>query len=263
MLVGRVKHNNRIFSVIFDNYENIVYEIFAEIEEILETIKSDIDISSKGIPVSEVEILIPTKPSKIVGIGRNYVGHVKELGSQIPDEPVIFFKPPSSLIPNKGEVIYPTLTERLEYEGELALVMRRQTKNVSAAEVKLNPQFYFGYTSFLDMTARDIQKMEEVWSKSKGFDTFGPIGPWINLDPLPESLKIRTFLNDEICQDDDIVNMIFKPEKIVEYVSQYMTLEIGDIIITGTPEGVGQVKEGDRIRLEISTLETLEVVITK
>jgi 2-keto-4-pentenoate hydratase/2-oxohepta-3-ene-1,7-dioic acid hydratase in catechol pathway len=263
MLIGRVKHKEKILTVIFDRVKNEVFEIYSEIEEVLEKLDVPMDVSSIGIPIDEVEILIPINPPKIVGIGRNYVGHVKELSSEIPEEPVIFFKPPSSLTKHNSEVIYPPETKRLEYEGELALVMKKRIKNASAEEIQNNPELYYGYTPFLDMTARDIQKTEDVWAKSKGFDTFGPIGPWINIDPLPDSLEIRTFLNDELRQEDNINNMIFKPSFLVEYISKFMTLEVGDVIITGTPEGVGVVNDGDKVKLEISNLENLEVKITK
>ena len=263
MLIGRVKYQEKIIPVVFDKKKGKVFEIFTEIEEVIEKFDASVEISSTGIPIEDVDILIPINPSKIIGIGRNYVGHVKELGNEIPEEPVIFFKPPSSLTNHNGKVIYPPQTNRLEYEGELALVMKRKTKNASAEKIEEKPDFYFAYTSFLDMTARDIQKTEDVWAKSKGFDTFGPLGPWINLDPLPDSLEIKTFLNDELRQEDNISNMIFKPAFLVEYVSKYMTLEIGDIIITGTPEGVGTVDDGDKIRLEITNLENLEIEIKK
>ncbi|MHA1198941.1 MAG: fumarylacetoacetate hydrolase family protein [Candidatus Heimdallarchaeaceae archaeon] len=261
MLIGRILFENRVFYAIYDKSEKMVYEIFSDILEFLNKPSEEIEISPSGVHIDDIEILPPIIPSKIVGIGRNYAGHARELGNEVPEFPVVFLKPISSLIPQNGIVKLPKLSKQVEYEGELALVIKQKLKKVKAEDIRNNPHEFFGYTAFLDITARDIQKIDEVWVKAKGFDTFGPIGPWININPLPESLRIKTFLNDEVRQDDDVNNMVFSPDILIEYISNYMTLEIGDVIITGTPEGVGQIEEGDRIRVEIDTLEPLEVTV--
>ncbi len=261
MLIGRILFENKIYPVVYDEKKKQVFQIFSDIREVLADTTQDIDISPTGIPIEDTKILSPINPSKIVGIGRNYVGHAKELGNEVPDSPVVFLKPTSSLIPHNGIVKLPKLSQQIEYEGELALVIKQKLKKVKADDIRKNPQEFFGYTAFLDMTARDIQKTEELWVKAKGFDTFGPIGPWININPLPESLRIKTLLNDEVRQDDDISNIVFAPGFLIEYISNYMTLDIGDVIITGTPEGVGKVVHGDRIKVVIDTLEPLEVTV--
>lgn len=261
MLIGRVEYKNKIITALYDPKEKKIFEIYSSINDVLRKIDVEIDVSSEGISVEEIVFLIPVIPSKIICLGRNYLEHARELGNEVPEEPILFFKPPSCLIPHKGKVKYPSFSKEVHYEGELALIIKQKIKNITEQEINRNPEKYFGYTSFIDMTARDIQKKDELWTRAKGFDTSGPIGPWININPLPERLKIITKLNDEIKQESDISKMIFSPSKIIEYISKIMTLEICDIISTGTPEGVGKVEIGDKVRLEIETLEALEITI--
>ena len=263
MLIGKIRHEGRKFPVVFDEEENMIFEIYSDIESILGSFSEDIPISSQGIFLDEVEILVPVEPTKIVAVGKNYLGHIKEMKSEVPIEPVIFLKPPSCVISHGSNVIYPAVSNRIEYEGELALVIKKKMRNVKAKDIELNPEEYFGYTAFLDMTARDFLRTDLLWTRAKGFDTFGPVGPWINIDPLPSSLTIRTFLNGEIRQDSNINNMIFSSSQILEFISSIMTLEIGDIVPTGTPDGVGVVEIGDIVKLQIENLSSLEIKITK
>ncbi|MBY8999822.1 MAG: fumarylacetoacetate hydrolase family protein [Candidatus Heimdallarchaeota archaeon] len=263
MLIGRVRYDSRTFPVFYDKEENMVFEIYADIKSILGSFGKDIPISSQGIDLESVEILVPVKPTKIVAVGKNYLGHIKEMDSEIPTEPVIFLKPSSCIIAHGSNVIYPNVSNRIEYEGELALVIKKKMRNVQAKDIEINPEEYFGYTSFLDMTARDFQRTDIVWTRAKGFDTFGPFGPWINIDPLPASLTIKTFLNGVIKQDSNINKMVFSSFEILEFISFIMTLEVGDIVPTGTPDGVGQVKISDIINLQIENLSPLEVTITE
>ncbi|MHA1303852.1 MAG: fumarylacetoacetate hydrolase family protein [Candidatus Heimdallarchaeaceae archaeon] len=263
MLVGKIAHGKRTFPVLFDSKEDMVYEIFTTMRELLRQNLDEIDLDSSGIPLEEVCILPPVQPSKIICIGRNYVEHAKEFGNLVPEEPLLFFKPPSCLIPHGGKVIYPSLSKRVDFEGELALVIKKRLKRIDAKKIEANPQEYFGYTPFLDMTARDIQKSDKLWTRGKGFDTFGPIGPWIEFNTLPSSLSIQTYVNDEIRQDSNINLMVHSPSKLIEYITKVMTLEPGDVVATGTPSGVGPVNIGDRIKLQIGGLPTLEVQIVK
>ncbi len=263
MLIGRVSYDKRVFPVLYDKDEKKVYEIFHPINEVLQEKAAEYDMDSVGIDANKVKILFPVKPSKIVCVGRNYVEHAKELGNKAPNEPILFFKPPSCLVPTKGKVVYPDLSKHVDYEGELALVIKRPMRKIKAETIVKNPQDFYGYTGFLDMTARDIQKSDKLWTRGKGFDTFGPLGPWIEMGTLPSNVKIQTFLNDELKQDGNISLMIFNSAQLLEYITRIMTLEVGDIVATGTPAGVGPVKVGDKIRLEIGRLEPLEVEVKK
>ncbi len=263
MLIGRVAYNRKTLSVIYVSEEKKVYEIYAPIEKALSAMDTEIDISGTGIEIEKVQILPPVKPSKIICIGRNYEAHAKELGNEVPSEPMIFFKPPSCIIGTNSNVIYPKVSEQVDYEGEIALVIKKVIKNIDAKHVRRNPQNFFGYTAFLDMTARDIQKKEKLWTKAKGFDTFGPLGPWIELDPIRESLAIKTFVNNEERQSGNTKDMIFDFATIIEYISKIMTLEVGDVIATGTPEGVGSVSIGDKVKVEIDGLIPLEIKIVE
>jgi len=263
MFIGRVSFNKRVFPVIYSPKEGLVYEIFGTINDVLKIEENEVDVSSTGIDVQNITILPPVIPTKIVAVARNYVEHAKELNHGVPKEPLIFFKPPSCLLPHGGAVIYPKISQRVDYEGELALVIKKTIKKAKTREIEKKPQEFFGYTAFLDMTARDLQNKDKLWTRAKGFDTFGPIGPWIEINPLPKSLNIKTYINDELKQEGNTKNMIFSPAELIEYISNIMTLETGDIIATGTPAGVGPVKIGDKIKLTIETLEPLKVIIKK
>ncbi len=262
MLIGKVIYEKRKFSVLFDQKEEKVYEILSPIEQILKN-HEEIDLNPTGIEIEKVKIDIPITPTKIVCVGRNYSEHAKELDNEVPEEPIIFLKPPSSLIPHKGRIIYPSLSSHVDFEGELALVIRRKIKGEKAENIAQWPEEYYAWTGFLDITARDLQKKDRLWTRAKGFDTFGPLGPWINLTTQVKNLNIQTFVNGELKQNSNTKKMIFPPERIIEYVSEVMSLEPGDIIATGTPEGVGKIKVGDTVLLKIGGLPELEVSVRK
>jgi 2-keto-4-pentenoate hydratase/2-oxohepta-3-ene-1,7-dioic acid hydratase in catechol pathway len=202
-------------------------------------------------------LLPPCSPSKIVCVGRNYAEHAKEMGADVPSEPTIFLKPPSSLIASGDAIVYPRLTERLDYEGELGVVVRRRARNVKSADAAA---YILGYTPVNDVTARDLQRKDGQWTRGKGFDTFCPVGPFIvpsdevNLN----SLRVRTFVDGEKKQDAAITEMIFSVNDIIAYVSAFMTLEPGDLIATGTPSGVGPLQPGSHVRVEIEGVGVLE-----
>ena len=202
-------------------------------------------------------LLPPCSPTKIVCVGRNYAEHVKEMGNEIPAEPTIFLKPPSALIASGDAIVYPRLTERLDYEGELGVVIGRRARRVKSADAAA---YILGYTPVNDVTARDLQRKDGQWTRGKGFDTFCPVGPYIV--PRDEvdlnALRVRTFVDGEKKQDAAITEMIFSVNDIIAYISAFLTLEPGDLIATGTPSGVGPLQPGSRVRVEIEGVGVLE-----
>jgi 2-keto-4-pentenoate hydratase/2-oxohepta-3-ene-1,7-dioic acid hydratase in catechol pathway len=206
------------------------------------------------------QILAPCAPSKIVAVGRNYVNHAAELGNTVPSEPLIFLKPPTSIIPCETEIKYPPHSQRVDYEGELAIVIGDRTFDCTPEEAQTK---IWGYTIANDVTARDLQKHDGQWTRAKGFDTFCPLGPWI-VRELNPGAKLQTFLNDEPnpVQSSCIDQMVFPPDLLVSYISQVMTLLPGDVVLTGTPEGVSALHVGDRVRVEIEGIGRLENTVS-
>lgn len=203
----------------------------------------------------EYLLLAPCAPSKIIALGKNYLGHAQEMGSDVPKEPLIFLKPPSAIIAHEQIIYYPKQSQRVDYEGELALVIGEKTKNctIEDAQTKI-----WGYTIANDITARDLQKKDGQWTRGKGFDTFCPLGPWI-VRELTSGAKLETTINDEEKpkQSTLLENMVFSPPEIVAYISQIMTLLPGDVILTGTPEGIGALQIGDSVSVEIESIGIL------
>lgn len=195
------------------------------------------------------------RPTKIVCVGLNYIEHARELKLKIPKEPVIFLKPPSSLIYDKDDIIYPPNVKRLDFEAELAAVIKKKTKNVKPKEA---PAHILGYTCLNDVTARDLQKKDGQWTRSKSFDTFCPIGPVIETDLDPSDIKIGSCLNGILRQSSSSADLIFSVSELVAYVSGIMTLFPGDIISTGTPPGVGPMRPNDIIEVKIEGIGTLK-----
>jgi 2-keto-4-pentenoate hydratase/2-oxohepta-3-ene-1,7-dioic acid hydratase in catechol pathway len=206
---------------------------------------------------SDARLLPPCSPTKIVCVGRNYAEHAKEMGADVPPEPTIFLKPPSSLIASGDAIVYPRLTQRLDYEGELGVVIGRRARKVKSADAAA---YILGYTPVNDVTARDLQRKDGQWTRGKGFDTFCPVGPYIV--PRDEvnlkELRVRTFVDGEKKQDAAIAEMIFSVDNIIAYVSAFMTLEPGDLIATGTPSGVGPMQPGSQVRVEIEGIGAVE-----
>ncbi|MCX7941147.1 MAG: fumarylacetoacetate hydrolase family protein [Endomicrobia bacterium] len=200
------------------------------------------------------KFLVPTKPTKIICLGLNFIDHALELGMKIPDEPIIFLKPTSALLAHKGNIIYPQMSKQVEYEGELAVVINKLTKNVKKEEV---PNYILGFTCFNDVTARDLQKKDGQWTRAKSFDTFAPLGPWIVSGVDPTNLRIRTRLNGKVVQDSNTRNMIFNVYEVISFISSIMTLYPGDVITLGTPPGVGVIKKGDVINVEVQNIGEL------
>jgi 2-keto-4-pentenoate hydratase/2-oxohepta-3-ene-1,7-dioic acid hydratase in catechol pathway len=198
--------------------------------------------------------LCPVEPSKIIGIGRNYKKHAEELKNELPEEPLMFLKPPSSLLAPGGVVVLPPESTRVDYEGELVVVIGRRVRRVPVAEAW---QAIFGYSIACDVTARDLQTKDKQWARAKGFDTFCPIGPSVvPLEP-PERLRLTLAVNGAVRQDAPTSDMIFDIPTLVAYASNAFTLEPGDVILTGTPEGVGPLTDGDAVSVRIESLGEL------
>ncbi|MBE7381628.1 MAG: fumarylacetoacetate hydrolase family protein [Leptolyngbya sp. SIO1E4] len=202
------------------------------------------------------KLLAPCAPSKIIAVGKNYVKHAAEMGGGVPKEPLLFMKPSTAVTSANMPIYYPLQSQRVDYEGELALVIGERCVDCDedAAKDKI-----WGYTIANDVTARDLQARDSQWIRAKGFDSFCPLGPWIVRELNPEA-RIQTFLNEssDPVQVGNISDMVFKPETLVAYISQVMTLLPGDVVLTGTPEGVGPLQIGDRIRVEIEGIGSLE-----
>jgi len=199
-------------------------------------------------------LLVPCEPTKIVALARNYSGHAEEMGKPLPEEPIIFLKPPSSLLAHGAKIVLPPLTQRVDYEGELAVVIGRKAKRVRPTEAG---DYILGLTCANDVTARDLQRMDAQWTRGKGFDTFCPLGSHLALGLHPGDLLLRTWLNGELRQEARTREMVFDVGEILAYISAVMTLEPGDVILTGTPQGVGQLKAGDVVEVEIEGIGAL------
>ena len=195
------------------------------------------------------QLLAPCAPSKVVAVGKNYVDHAAEMGSDVPKEPLLFLKPSTTIIPADTPIWYPPQSQRVDYEGELALVIGERCVDCTPAQAQAK---IWGYTIANDVTARDLQQQDSQWTRAKGFDTFCPLGPWI-VRELSPGARLQTFLNDneQPVQSAQIDQMVFGPDRLVSYISQIMTLLPGDVVLTGTPAGIGPMQVGDRVRVEI------------
>lgn len=195
------------------------------------------------------QVLAPCAPSKIVAVGKNYANHAAEMGTPVPQEPLLFLKPSTAVIATEAMIQYPPQSERVDYEGELALVIGERCVDCTPEQAQAK---IWGYTIANDVTARDLQQRDGQWTRAKGFDTFCPLGPWI-VRELPPGARIQTFLNDDAkpVQSASIDQMVFAPDVLVSYISQVMTLLPGDVVLTGTPEGIGPMQVGDHVRVEI------------
>ena len=193
-------------------------------------------------------------PTKIVCVGRNYAEHAKELGNEAPTEPILFLKPPSALLAPGGTIVRPAASNRVDHEGELAIVIGKRARNVKRGEWR---EYVRGFTCANDVTARDLQKKDVQFTRGKGFDTFCPIGPHIETDLDVASLRVTTRVNGQVRQDGNTSQMIFDCGFLVEFITAIMTLEPGDLILTGTPAGVGPLESGDTVEVEIEGIGVL------
>lgn len=204
--------------------------------------------------IDDVRVLAPVVPSKIVAVGLNYRDHAREMGKAIPAEPLLFLKAPSALNDPRGDVVYPRQSRRVDHEAELAVVIGRRAKDVPAASAR---SVILGYTAINDVTARDLQARDGLYARAKGFDTFAPLGPWVETDIDPGALAVRCLVNGQVRQDGNTREMAAGVFDLVEYVSHIMTLFPGDVIATGTPPGVGPVEVGDEMRVEVEGIGSL------
>lgn len=205
-------------------------------------------------PLEEVRLHPPVQPGKIVCVGRNYLAHAQEHSAEIPELPLLFFKPPSAVIGPGDEIELPPQSERVEHEGELAVVIGRRGRWI---EVEQAREHILGYTAANDVTARDLQRADSQWTRGKGFDTFCPLGPWIETEVDPADLIITCSVNGDVRQMGSTRDMIFPVRQLITFVSSVMTLEPGDIILTGTPAGVGPLRAGDQVSVDVEKVGTL------
>lgn len=208
-----------------------------------------------SFPLDDVKLLAPIVPSKVVCVGRNYREHAAELGNKMPDEPLLFLKAPSAVIASGDKIELPPASQQVEHEGELGVVIGRVTRKLTDADNPLD--YVFGYTCVNDVTARDLQRRDVQFTRGKSFDTFCPVGPWIETDFDPANATVITRLNSEIKQQGNTADMAFPVAFLIRYISEIMTLYPGDLIATGTPAGVSKMKDGDTVEVEVAGIGVL------
>ena len=246
MKLLRYNNNDKIENGIFEN--NTIKKIKGDFFSEFQVTETEIDPSS-------VKLLPPTMPTKIVAVGLNYIDHAKELKMEIPKNPIIFIKPASTVIGPEDPIIYPETSNQVDYEAELGIVIGKRAKNIEKDEAK---EYILGYTVFNDVTARDLQKKDTQWTRSKSYDTFAPIGPMIETSVNPFDLPISLKLNGITKQNSSTKNMIFNCYELLEFISEIMPLEPGDVIATGTPPGVGPMNRGDIVEAKIEGIGVLK-----
>ncbi|MEA2006442.1 MAG: fumarylacetoacetate hydrolase family protein [Acidobacteriota bacterium] len=252
MKIYHFKHDNKISYGILK--EEILFPISGSIFK-------KFKVHDKGIPIGEVMLLPPLMPSKIIAVGANYKDHAMEMGRLLPEEPLIFLKPPSAVVGPNDVIIYPKMAKRVDYEGELALIIKKGAYCLS--EKNKVQDYILGYTCFNDVTARDLQEKDVQFSRAKSFDTFAAIGPCIATDIDPSCVRIKTFLNGKLRQSGYTKNLIFSIPYLVRFISNIMTLNPGDVIATGTPAGIGPMLPGDRVDIQIEGIGTLSNTVMK
>jgi 2-keto-4-pentenoate hydratase/2-oxohepta-3-ene-1,7-dioic acid hydratase in catechol pathway len=221
---------------------------------------AEVKLTGTRYPVPDLRLLAPVLPSKIVAIGRNYLEHAREFGNEPPSEPLIFLKPSTAVIGPEDAIVRPDrLSERVDFEGELAIVFGRLCRDVPAERV---PEVIFGYTCANDVTARDLQASDGQWSRAKGFDTFCPLGPWIETELDAADVQLTTRVNDEVKQNSRTSLLIHDIATLVTYVTAVMTMLPGDVLLTGTPAGVGPLVAGDTVSVSIEGIGTLTNRVT-
>lgn len=252
----RFYYNEKIKTGYFDGEK--VIEILDPIKKVLNSWKTKKYLENQlqtSYSLEKINFAPPIIPSKIICVGLNYKDHANELKMEIPDEPKIFLKPPSTIIGHDNIINYPESSNEVDYEAELAIVMMKQGKNIPSEKVH---EYIGGYTILNDVTARDLQRKDEQWTRAKSFDTFAPIGPFIEteMDSMNQNISLK--INGKTKQESNTKNMIFSTEYLVEFISNIMTLNPGDIIATGTPPGVGEMKSGDIVEIAIDDIGVLK-----
>ncbi len=245
IMIGRFRYGSEIF--------------YGEVEE--DRVAVDRGLYRDTYVLSELEFLPPALPSKIICVGLNYKDHAEELSMPLPENPLLFLKPPSAAIGHLGKIIYPKVSKHVDYEAELAVIIGKRCKNVIAKDAE---KVIMGYTCFNDVTARDLQKEDVQWTRAKSFDTFAPMGPYITDPSIDVSdLCIKTRVNGRVRQESSTSNLIFNVSKLIEFISKIMTLEQGDVIATGTPPGVGELHPGDEVEIDIENVGILKNIVTR
>jgi 2-keto-4-pentenoate hydratase/2-oxohepta-3-ene-1,7-dioic acid hydratase in catechol pathway len=210
--------------------------------------------TGEEVPLDDVRLLAPVLPSKVVCLGKNYAAHAAEFDSDVPDEPLLFLKPSTSVIGPGDTIPLPSISRRVDYEGELAVVIGRLARSVRAEEAF---RYILGYTCANDVTLRDLQKKDGQWTRAKGFDGSCPLGPWIETNLDPNDARIETRVNGDTRQSATTVDLAFGVATVIEYITTFMTLLPGDVVLTGTPEGVGKLEPGDRVEVEVEGVGVL------
>lgn len=240
-----------------------IIEEGGKIREILGSIYEHFELTDNIYNLEEVILLAPCEPSKIVCVGLNYQAHIREFKRDqagLPEEPVLFIKPSTAVTGPDTDIIYPDMSSQVDYEAELAVVIGKKARSVNLEDVE---SIIFGYTCANDVTARDLQRKDGQWTRAKSFDTFAPLGPWIETELGAADLGIRLYLNDELKQDSSTGHMIFPVPRLVSFISGVMTLLPGDVILTGTPEGVGPMKPGDNVKVVVEGIGSLSNRVRK
>ncbi len=232
-----------------------IIELSCSVVEALNAINLDKFKKNSSYTLENIKIKAPVSPSKVVCVGLNYQDHAAELNMDIPEEPILFLKPPSAVIGHQEPILYPGSSTQVDYEAEMGIIISKKARNIKG---KNAGEFIGGYTVLNDVTARDLQKKDGQWTRAKSFDTFAPVGPAIETELDPDNQNIFLKLNSKIKQHSNTKNMIFGVEELLEFISHIMTLNPGDIIATGTPPGVGPMQPGDRIEAGVKDIGVLE-----
>jgi 2-keto-4-pentenoate hydratase/2-oxohepta-3-ene-1,7-dioic acid hydratase in catechol pathway len=228
---------------------------------IVGSVFGDFRLGTSPVPIGDVRVLPPVLPSKIIGIGRNYRDHAKELGNPLPEEPLIFLKPPTAVVGHLDPIVQPQASTRVDYEGEVAVVIRKKTRNLGDGDPV--DDCILGYACFNDVTARDLQTKDVQFTRAKGFDTFAAVGPCVATGLDPATIRLKTFINGRLVLSYSTANLIFPIPALIRFLSRIMTLNPGDIIATGTPAGVGPTSPGDRVDVQIEGIGVLSNTFTR
>lgn len=221
---------------------------------------SRVKLTEDYYQLSEVRLLSPCQPSKVVCLGLNYLSHAKETNAPLPKVPLLFLKPSTAVIGPEDNIVYPDMSKRVDYEGELAIIIKERAWRVAAEEAL---DCVLGYTCFNDVTARDLQASDGQWTRAKGFDTFAAIGPCIETELDPGSAGLETYLNGEMKQKGNTNDLIYSVPEVISFISNVMTLTAGDVIATGTPSGIGPMQPGDTVEIRIESIGTLRNYVVK
>lgn len=253
MRIARLLHNNKPrWAMLLDSVDT--YRCFTSDEP-----WNDPTLDSKSNPLKPFQLLAPAIPTKVVAVGLNYRDHIQEMKHEEHKDPVLFLKPPSSLLSPEGKVLYPTASSRVDYEAELAIVLKSRLKDASP-EAALKA--VWGFTCCNDVTARDLQKTDGQWTRAKGFDSFCPLGPWLVTDFKEGNQRITTRVNGEVKQDAKVSQRIWNTAQLLSFASKVMTLEPLDVLTTGTPSGIGPLKPGDTVEVEVEGIGILRNLVS-